>query len=198
MPRSNEPAPPVTSPPFGGQPFGGEAPPPGETFTGEPLAALPGGGPSVRGRPGRGRPAATHTHHEYEAEARSRAARAGIAAATGSQAILAALGYLGVIFFAFLPALVIYIAKGRSAPYLRYHSAQAVNVSITVLLFDLCALIVGGMLALDAVAVSLSIVVPLVTLLWLVVLVYIVRMAFATARGEVYELPRWLCIDLLH
>ena len=181
MPRSNKPVPPVASPLATGRSGGGQ----------------PGGGQPGGGRPGGGQPV-THTHHEYEAEARSRAARAGLAAATGSQAILAALGYLGVIFFAFLPALVIYIAKGRSAPYLRYHAAQAVNVSVTVLLFDLCALIVGGMLALDAVAVSLSIVVPLVTLLWLVVLVYIVRMALATARGEVYELPAWLCVNLLH
>jgi uncharacterized Tic20 family protein len=133
----------------------------------------------------------THTHHEFEA--------AGARALPESTAheVLAALGYLGVIFFAFLPALVIYIAKGRSAPYLRYHAAQAINVSITVLLFDLCALIVGGMLALDALTVSLSVVLPLVTALWLVVLGYLARMAFATARGEVYDLPRWLRADLL-
>lgn len=134
----------------------------------------------------------THTHHEYEA------AGATARPQSSAQEILAALGYLGVIFFAFLPALVIYLVKGRTAPYLRYHAAQAVNVSITVLLFDLCGLIVGGMLALDAVTVSLSVVLPLVTALWLVVLGYIVRMAFATARGEAYDLPRWLRVDLLH
>jgi uncharacterized Tic20 family protein len=184
--RSNEPVPPVAGEPLTGAPL-----------IGEPLAGLPGMRPPGGGRFRRRLPV-RHTHHEYEAEARRRAARAGLAAATGSQAILAALGYLGVIFFAFLPALVIYIAKGRSTPYLRYHSAQALNVSITVLLFDLCALIVGGMLALDAVTVSLSVVLPLVTVLWLVVLAYIVRVAFATAHGQVYELPRWLCVDLVH
>lgn len=135
----------------------------------------------------------THTHHEYGARHPSAAAQAGSA----TQQVLAALGYLGVIFFTFLPALVIYLGKGRSEPYLRYHSAQAVNVSVTVLLFDVCAFIVGAMLALDAVAVSLSIVLPLVTLLWLVVLGYVLRAAFATVRGERYDLPRWLCLDLL-
>jgi uncharacterized protein len=134
----------------------------------------------------------THTHHESgpldPAEA---------PAGSATQQVLAALGYLGVIFFAFLPALVIYLGKGRSAPYLRYHSARAVNVSVTVLLFDVCAFIVGAMLALDAVSVSLSIVVPLATLLWLVALAYLLRAAFATARGERYELPRWLCPTLL-
>ena len=59
------------------------------------------------------------------------------------------------------------------------------------------AFIVGAMLALDAVSVSLSIVIPLATLLWLVALGYLLRAAFATARGERYELPRWLCLDLL-
>lgn len=118
-------------------------------------------------------------------------------AASPAQQVLATLGYLGVIFFAFLPALVIYLGKGRSAPYLRYHAARAVNVSVTVLLFDVCALIVGAMLALDAVSVSLSIVIPLVTVLWLVALGYVLRAAFATAGGERYELPHWLCLDLL-
>jgi uncharacterized Tic20 family protein len=135
----------------------------------------------------------THTHHEFGALDPSAAAQA----ASTAQQLLAALGYLGVIFFAFLPALVIYLGKGRSAPYLRYHAARAVNVSVTVLLFDVCALIVGAMLALDSVTVSLSIVVPLTTLLWLVALGYLLRAAFATARGERYDLPRWLCPDLL-
>jgi uncharacterized Tic20 family protein len=134
----------------------------------------------------------THTHHEYVSWD-----PATVPAASPTQQILAALGYLGVIFFAFLPALAIYLGKGRSAPFLRYHSARAVNVSVTVLLFDVCALIVGAMLAFDAVSVSLGIVVPLVTVLWLVVLWYLLRAAFATARGERYDLPRWLCLDLL-
>jgi uncharacterized Tic20 family protein len=134
----------------------------------------------------------THTHHEFGSRDPSQAP-----AATAPQQILAALGYLGVIFFAFLPALAIYLGMGRSAPYLRYHAARAVNVSVTVLLFDVCAFIIGLMLAFDAVSVSLSIVVPLVTALWLVVLGYLLRAAFATARGERYELPSWLCLDLL-
>jgi uncharacterized protein len=133
----------------------------------------------------------THTHHEFDT--------AGGVLVPGSAAeeMLATLGYLGVIFFGFVPALIIYLSKGRSAPYVRYHCARAVNVSVTLLLFDVCALIVGGMLAFDAVTVSLSVIVPLVTLLWLVTLAYIVRTAFATARGEPYELPRWLRADLL-
>jgi uncharacterized Tic20 family protein len=135
----------------------------------------------------------THTHHEFG----SADPYAAAPAASTTQQILAALGYLGVIFFAFLPALAIYLGKGRSAPYLRYHSARAVNVSVTVLLFDVCAFIIGAMLALDAVSVSLSIVIPLVTVLWLVVLFYLLRAAFATARGERYDLPRWLCLELL-
>jgi uncharacterized protein len=133
----------------------------------------------------------THTHHEFDG------AGGPLRPGSAAEEMLATLGYLGVIFFAFVPALVIYLSKGRSAPFVRYHSAQAVNVSVAVLLFDVCAVLVGGMLALDAVAVSLSVVVPLLTLLWLVVLAHIVRVALATARGEPYDLPRWLRVDLL-
>jgi hypothetical protein len=115
----------------------------------------------------------------------------------GAAELLAALGYLGTVFFSFLPALIIYLVKRGTAPYLRYHAAQAVNLAVTVLLFDLCAFIVGAMLALDNLAVSLSVALPLATVVWLVSVGFCARAALATARGVPYDLPRWLCAGVL-
>lgn len=164
--------------------------------------------PSAAGQAGLSHPV-THTHHEPAppGQLRRDGEMAGGAAAgqtqrpqspgDRSQQLLAALGYLGTVFFSFLPALVIYLVKRGTAPYLRYHAAQAVNLAVTVLLFDLCAFIVGAMLALDALTVSLSVTLPLATVLWLASVGYGVRAALATARGEPYDLPRWLCAGVL-
>lgn len=142
-----------------------------------------------------------HTHHEVDRAGRPVAAEplAGPPAATrsGSEELLAAAGYLGVIFFLFVPPLVIYLARRRSSDYLRYHAARAVNVAVTIILFDLSAAIVGAVLSLDAVPVGLAVAVPVATAVWLVVVVFLVRAALAAARGEPYELPDWLCVRAL-
>jgi uncharacterized Tic20 family protein len=143
----------------------------------------------------------THTHHEP--------GTVGVGGTTaggeprpqppgdGAEQLLAALGYLGTVFFSFLPALIIYLVNRGRAPYLRYHAAQAANLAVTVLLFDLCAFIVGAMLALDSLTVALSVALPVATVLWLVSVGFCVRAALATARGQAYDLPRWLSAGML-
>lgn len=142
-----------------------------------------------------------HTHHEVDVAGRPVPGeqRAGPPAAgqRGSEELLAAVGYLGVIFFLFVPPLVIYLARRRSSDYLRYHAARAVNVSVSIILFGLSAAIVGAVLALDTVQLGLIVGVPLATAVWLVILVFLIRAAVAAARGERYELPDWLCVQLL-
>jgi uncharacterized protein len=143
----------------------------------------------------------THTHHEFDATGPLPAVQAPPqaepAAKIHSEELLAVVGYLGVIFFAFLPALVIFLLTRRSSPYLRFHAARAVNLSVTVILFDVSAFIVGLMLALDTVVLSLTVALPLATALWLTASFYLVRTALATARGEAYDPPAWLCVQVL-
>jgi hypothetical protein len=52
---------------------------------------------------------------------------------------------------------------GRS--FIRVHAAQALALSFTALLYTLCGLIVGGVLALDSLQVAVVIAVPLLALL---------------------------------
>src|SRR5258708_7195497 len=80
---------------------------------------------------------------------------------------LATLSYLSVPFLGPLVPLFVYLTKKRASSYVRSQSVQALNLSITALIYTFCTLILGGMLALDSVTVALIAVVPLAGGLWL-------------------------------
>jgi uncharacterized Tic20 family protein len=109
----------------------------------------------------------------------------------------AIVSYLGVPFLGFLPPLAVYLIKRRTSSFVRQHATQALNLSITVILYNICALIVGGLLALDTVDVALVIMVPLLAGLWLVTLAYLVRAGTAASRGWYSEIPGWLCATMV-
>jgi uncharacterized Tic20 family protein len=111
---------------------------------------------------------------------------------------LATLGYLGVPFLGPLVPLAIYLLKGRSSAYTRRHAAQALNLSITTLLFAVCVLILGTMLALDSIVVALVVAVPLAVALWLVTLAYVIVAGSSANRGDYYSIPTWICASIAH
>jgi uncharacterized Tic20 family protein len=111
---------------------------------------------------------------------------------------LATLSYLGVPFLGPLVPLAIYLFKGRSSPYTRQHAAQALNLSITTLLFAVCVLILGTMLALDSIVVALIVAVPLAVALWLVTLAYVIVAGSSANRGDYYSIPSWICAAIAH
>lgn len=114
---------------------------------------------------------------------------------------LARLAYLGIpVTLCVLPLICYLISRGRPSPgpptggrsFARVHTAQALALSVTALLYALCVLIVGGVLALDSLQVAVVIAVPLLALLWLSVLAAAVRSAIAASRGGFRPVPRWL------
>jgi uncharacterized Tic20 family protein len=107
----------------------------------------------------------------------------------------AMLSYLGVPFLNLVLPLGIYLAKRRT-PFVRVHAAQALNVSITVLLYNISALILSGLLALDTIEVAVWIVAPLLAGVWLAALAYLVLAAAAAGRGEYRQIPGWLCATM--
>ncbi len=106
----------------------------------------------------------------------------------------AVLGYLTVPVF--LVPVAIYLTTLRGSGWARRHAAQAVNVWFTGLLYDLSAVIMGAMLALDSPPVALMVVAPLVAARWLVTLAYLARAARAAGRGAEYAFPAWLCMRM--
>jgi uncharacterized Tic20 family protein len=110
---------------------------------------------------------------------------------------LATLSYLSVPFLGPLVPLLVYLTRKRSSAFVRRQSVQALNLSITTLIYTFCALILGTMLALDSITVALIIVVPLFVLLWLVTLIYVIVAASRAGRGEYFRIPAWLCATML-
>ena len=104
----------------------------------------------------------------------------------------AALGYLTVPVF--VVPLVIYLSVLRGPGTARRHAAQALNVWFTGALYDLSAVIMAAMLALDSPRVALIVFAPLVAARWLVTLAYLVRAARAAGRGAAVTFPAWLCM----
>jgi uncharacterized protein len=106
---------------------------------------------------------------------------------------LAMLSYLGVPFLGPVIPLVIYLIKRRSSAFVRYHAAQALNLSITALLYTICVLILGAMLALDSIVVALVVGVALAAALWLATLAFVILAGSRANRGRRYRIPGWLC-----
>jgi uncharacterized Tic20 family protein len=105
----------------------------------------------------------------------------------------AMLGYLGAIFTGPVIPLAVYLAKRRKSEFMRYHGGRALNLSLTVLMYTACCLILGALLALDTLTVALAVAIPLVVLLWLAMLKYLIRGVGAAQRGEAYGVPEWIC-----
>ena len=108
----------------------------------------------------------------------------------------AMLSYLGVPFVSILAPLAVFLVRARSSDYVRQHATQALNLSITIALYNICAVIVAAMLSLDAVGVALEVTVPAALALWLVTLAYLLRAAIWASLGEFYQLPRWICATI--
>ncbi len=114
-----------------------------------------------------------------------------------ADATWAMLGYLGAVFLGPLIPLAVYLGRRNRSPFMRYHAARAVNISVTTALYVVCCAILGGMLALDTVTVALAVAVTLLFVLWLIMLKYLIRGAIAAHRGEAFEVPGWLCADIV-
>lgn len=121
--------------------------------------------------------------------------------AAGRDQLWAAACYLSVPVLSFAAPLAVLVASSRSrtpsAGLLRQHAHQALNLSVTLLLYNLSALILAAMLALDTLSAVLLIVVPALVLLWLATLGYLAQAARAARRGEFYRIPAWLCATII-
>jgi uncharacterized Tic20 family protein len=108
------------------------------------------------------------------------------------------LAYLTVPLFGFVVPLVVYLRTRHGPGWTRAHAAQALNVWVTVTLYDLSAAIMGTMLALDSPQIALIVFGPPVVGLWLVALTFLVRAATAASQGREYTFPGWLCSGIVH
>ena len=109
----------------------------------------------------------------------------------------ATFGYLGAIVLGPVIPLAVYALRARRSPFLRYHAAAAVNLSLTGALYAVCCLILGGLLALDSVTVALLVALPVAVAIWASMLRYLIRGVGAASRGEEFEMPDWICARIV-
>ncbi|MGH3197684.1 MAG: DUF4870 domain-containing protein [Streptosporangiaceae bacterium] len=109
----------------------------------------------------------------------------------------ATFGYLGAIFLGPVIPLIVYALRARRSPFMRYHAATAVNLSLTGTLYGLCCLILGGLLLLDSIAVALLVVLPVGFVIWVSMLRHLIRGVVAANRGERHEAPSWICAQIV-
>ena len=117
-------------------------------------------------------------------------------AARDGDEVWAMLGYLGVPFISIVAPLAVYLTRARRSRFVRQHAAQALNLSITVLLYNLCVLILAGIMAADNAGAALLVAGPVALALWLAALYFLTRAAISAGRGQFYALPRWICATL--
>ena len=109
----------------------------------------------------------------------------------------ATFGYLGAIVLGPVIPLAVYVLRRRRSPFVRYHAATAVNLSLTAALYGLCCLILGGLLLLDSTTVALIVVLPVGLAIWASALRYLISGAIAANRGERSEAPDWICAHIV-
>jgi uncharacterized protein len=107
------------------------------------------------------------------------------------------MAYLGMIFFGFLPPLAVYLVKRRESAFVRSHAAQALNLWITVCLYSLSFVIIGGLLALDTVSTGLTVGITLIMAAGIALLACVVLAGLAASRGTVRAMPRWICTPIV-
>jgi hypothetical protein len=110
---------------------------------------------------------------------------------------LGALGYLGVIVLGPVAPLAVYLARGRTSPFVREHATQALNVALTWLLYAVSGAIVGALLAFDSIRAALTVMIPIAAAGWLVMLANLVPAAVTARRGGFRKIPAWACSPLV-
>lgn len=109
----------------------------------------------------------------------------------------ATFGYLGAIVLGPVIPLVVYVLRAKRSPFMRFHAAMAVNLSLTGLLYALCCLILGGLLLLDSITVALVVMLLVGFVIWVSMLRYLIRGVIAANRGERAEVPGWICARIV-
>jgi uncharacterized Tic20 family protein len=110
---------------------------------------------------------------------------------------LATFGYLGAIVLGPVIPLVVYAVGSRRSPFVRYHAATAANLSLTAMLYGLCCLILGGLLALDSTTVAFVVAIPVGLMIWASMLRYLIQGVISANRGERREMPDWICAHIV-
>ncbi len=105
--------------------------------------------------------------------------------------------YLSPIIVSFLGPLIIYLVKMNESRFVRYHAAQSLNLLITATIYGIGILVFSFILAAVTHGVG-AVFLVLYFVLWIVTLVYLILACIGANRGELYQIPGWLCLKIVH
>jgi uncharacterized Tic20 family protein len=108
------------------------------------------------------------------------------------------LAYLLTFVASILAPLIIYLVKINESPYVRYHAAQSLNMSITAVIYGFGGLLVGLPLAIVTHGFGLLLIVLFFIGFGIAHLVFLILAAIAANRGELYRVPAAICLPLVH
>jgi uncharacterized protein len=110
----------------------------------------------------------------------------------------AMLSYLLTFVVGILAPLIIYLIKMKESGYVRYHSAQSLNMAITAFIYTFGGIIVGLVLGFATHGFALILIIPLFIAYAIAHLVYLILACIAANRGEAYRVPTALALPMVH
>ncbi|MGE5132860.1 MAG: DUF4870 domain-containing protein [Gemmatimonadota bacterium] len=109
----------------------------------------------------------------------------------------ALLAYLLALIAAIIAPLVIYLVKMNESRYVRFHAAQALNLSITGIIYAIALVIIAIPLALVTHGLGLILIVLGFIALGVAHLVYIIMGAVRANQGQLFRIPTFLCFPMV-
>ncbi|MEU8797004.1 DUF4870 domain-containing protein [Spirillospora sp. NPDC048819] len=116
----------------------------------------------------------------------------------GEETTWAVFAYVGNLLIGFLPALIIYFVKKNTSPFARFHAAQSMNHTLTLLihLLVVVAVCVPPAIIFEAPAFLILLVLPYLELLiagW----VFLILGAVKSGKGQYYRFPTFFCFRMI-
>ena len=109
----------------------------------------------------------------------------------------ALLSYLLTFVAGFIAPLVVYLVKKDESPYVRFHSAQSLNMAITGLIYGFGGLVFGLVLGIATHGLALLLIVPLFIAYALAHLVFLILACIKANQGELYRVPAVVALPMV-
>ena len=109
----------------------------------------------------------------------------------------ALLAYLLALVAAIIAPLVIYLVKMNESRYVRFHAAQALNLSITGMIYAVALVIIAIPLAIVTHGIGFILIVLGFIALGVAHLVYIIMGAIRANQGQLFRIPAFLCFPMV-
>ena len=109
--------------------------------------------------------------------------------APDQQRLWATLGHLSPLLTGFAGPLVLFLVLKDRGSFVRHHSAEALNLQITLALVSLAGTVVGGVLTLVTLGLAAFVLVPVAAVFAVVVLVFQVLAAVKANQGLDHRYP---------